>query len=77
MDEIHQGSTMLQIARDNFEEFTKCQVEKAISACNLQAKAEYSSEPDFKQMMSPKSLSNYNVRVQDISNAGTIFCPFY
>lgn len=70
---------MVQSVQENFESFTRKEVERAIAARWVQAMAGYPSECVFKQEVSSKSNSSLfrscPVTLQDISNAHAIFRP--
>ncbi|KAL3773713.1 hypothetical protein ACHAWO_009882 [Cyclotella atomus] len=70
---------MVQTVRENFEGFTRKEVEHAIAARKAQALAGHPSERVFKHEVSRKSSSSLfrscPITSQDISNARTIFGP--
>jgi hypothetical protein len=70
---------MVQTIRENFEGFTRKEVERAIAARRAQALAGHPSERVFKREVSRKSSSSLfrscPITLQDISNACTIFGP--
>jgi hypothetical protein len=70
---------MVQTVRENFEGFTRREVERAIAARKAQALAGHPSERVFKKEVSRKSSSSLfrscPITSQDISNARTIFGP--
>jgi hypothetical protein len=71
--------TMVQTVRENFDGFTRKEVEQAIAARKAQALAGHPSESVFKREVSRKSSSSLfrscPITAQDIYNARTIFCP--
>ena len=75
MREHQEGVTMLETVRKNFEGYKKKQVENAILARKMQAMVAHPPDEKFKDMVSHKSLSNFRVRVYDITNAHAIFGP--
>jgi hypothetical protein len=70
---------MVQTVRENFDGFTRKEVEQAIAARKAQALAGHPSESVFKREVSRKSSSSLfrscPITAQDIYNARTIFCP--
>ena len=66
---------MLETVRENFEGYTKKQVEKAILARKAQAMVGHPPDEKFKQMVSHGNLSNCNVTVKDVTNARALFDP--
>ena len=68
---------MIQTVRDNFGMFTEKQVEKAITARDMQARLAHPTDDKFKQMVSSKSLDNCSIFVDDVTNARSIFGPIF
>ena len=66
---------LLQSVRENFEGFTKKQVQRAVKARDIQAMMGYINKADLKTEVSRKILSSSNITHADISNADTIFGP--
>ena len=64
---------LLQTDRKNFEGYKKRQVKQVILACNAQAMVAHPTDDKFKQMVSSKSIANYRVKVNNITNAHAIF----
>ncbi len=62
--ENKEGLSMLQTVKKNFDRFAKKQVEKAISVCDTQAMMSHSSDDQFKQVVSTKSLDNCNDQLE-------------
>ena len=52
MRDHQEGLVMLQTVHKNFKGFTKCQVEKAILACRIQAIVGQPTDAEFKHMVS-------------------------
>ena len=70
-----EGVIMLKTVRKNYEGYTKRQVKKAILACEAQVMVAHPLDEKFKQKVSHENLRNYNVKVEDITNAQTFFGP--
>ena len=66
---------MLHTFRKNSEGYIKKQVEKDILDHTVQAMIGHSTKDKFKQMMRSKFLTNFPVRIDDITNGHTIFGP--
>ena len=66
---------MIETDRNNFEGYTKKQVENAILARKMQAMVARTPEEKFKDMVRHKILSNCRIKVDDITNAHAIFGP--
>ena len=73
--EYCEGVIMLKIVRKNFEGYTKRQVKKAILACEAQVIVAHPPNEKFKQMVGHENPRNCNVKVEDITNAQTVFGP--
>ncbi len=69
------GFAMIKTVRGNYEGFAKREVQRDIEAHQTQVMVAYPTNKSFKQMVSNKNLENSNIRVQDITNAQTIFGP--
>ena len=72
--------TLVQTVRTNYKGYTRREVEQAIQACKLQARAPgHPSEKVFKREVSPKSphslFATTTITTKDISNARKIFGP--
>ena len=70
-----QGFAMLEIICENYEGFTKREIQQAILACKTQVMVAHPTGERFKQMVIRKSLNNLNIKVWDITNTHTIFGP--
>ena len=66
---------MVQKLRDNFEGYTKKQVEKNILDNTVQVIIGHPTEHNFKQIVSQKILTNFPVILDDITNVHTICVP--
>ena len=75
MREHQEGVAMLETVRKNFEGYTKKQVENVILVRKMQAMVAHPPDDKFKDMVRHESLPNCRVRVDEITNAHTIFGP--
>ena len=66
---------MVQTVHNNFEGYTKKQVEKAILDRKFKAIIGNPTDNKFKLMVSQELLNNFPVIIDDITNAHTIFVP--
>ena len=67
---------MVQTVRENYEGYTKREVEKAIQARKAQMNMGNMSDADFKDMVSKStSVKNIPVSLVDITNAHALFGP--
>ena len=73
--ENHDALAMIQTVREKFGLFTEKQVEKAITARDMQAQLAHPTNEKFKQMVSSKSLKNCSVVANDVTNTRSIFGP--
>ena len=71
------GVTMLQTARKNFKGSTKKQVKKTILARKVHTMVEPWPDEKFKSTVRHGNLRNYDVKVEDITNARILFGPNY
>ena len=60
---------------DNFENFTKEEIDKAIEARKLQGRVGYPSDAKFANLVSSNSLKHSPVTAKDAANARTMFGP--
>ena len=65
---------LVTMVRENFEGYTKKQLEGAIKACHLQAMLGHSSRKDFKGMVHANLIANCPVTTEDRAS-GNGLCP--
>ena len=65
----------LDTVRKNYKGFTKREVKGAITARITQGKLAHIPDEKFKQLVSSKFLKHCHVKVNDVTNARTIFGP--
>ena len=63
----------LETVRKNYKGFTKREVKGAIAARIDQGKLAHVPDEKFKQLVSSKYLNNCRIKVNDVTNARTIF----
>ena len=64
---------IIQTVRNNFEGWTKKQVEKTILAHKVKEMVEHTTDESFKHMVSSKLLNNHPLKLEDVTNTHTIF----
>ena len=71
----HEALVLLQTVREKFGLFTERQVNRAIASHDLQARVAHPTDEKFKQMVSGKSLDNFSIFSNVVTNACAIFGP--
>ena len=74
-DHATEAFAMIQTVRDNFEHFTKEEIEKAVKARKLQGRVGYPADAKFANLVSSNSLKHSPVTASDAANAHTMFGP--
>ena len=64
---------MVQIVRNNFEDYTNNQLDKAILAQKFQAMVGHPTEERFNHMVKSKLLNIFPIKVEYFTNVNTIF----
>ena len=67
---------MIQNVINNYEGFTKKEVQKAILVCKFQAMIGNPYQKQFKKLVINKNLKNNIVTLADITNLNVIFGPY-
>ena len=75
MQDHKEAFAMVETVRSKFEGYTKNEVKRAILAHDAQVMVAHLTDETFKPMVSNKSLKNYHVEVNDVTNAHTFFVP--
>ena len=67
------GMALVMMVQENFEGYTKKQVESAIKTCCLQAMLGHFSRKDFKVMVNANLIANCPVTPENISHTHQLF----
>ena len=70
-----QAVALLNTVRDNFEGYTKRQIQKAIEARKLQAKLAYPTDEKLMEMVSGSGFKNCDTTASDVKVSKAVFWP--
>ena len=70
-----QAVTLLNTVRDNFEGYTKRQIQKAIEARKLQARLAYPTDEKLMEMVSGSGFKNCDTTASDVKVSKAVFWP--
>eukprot|EP00957_Ditylum_brightwellii_P103362 7877034-Ditylum_brightwellii.AAC.1 len=73
--ENHEALALIQTVHEHFRKFTEHQVNRAITARDIQARMAHPTDESFKQMINRKTIDNSPIVASEIVNARAIFGP--
>ena len=76
MRQHKEAFALVQTVQNNFEGYTKRQVKRGILTRNAQAVVGHPTGDKFKHMVNSESITNCQVKVNDVTNAPTVFGPY-